>query len=250
EKGSKSVEGKDVVTGEWALAMGKASYLGTELNDLEDSISPNGFQALQDLREEGEIESDDEAEETREEGNMETNLKELSTQEKSIAADDKRAEGGNEKLVGPHRPGSSHRSRGRGAKKVFVNTRSLLKSLKYEMRSLNRDLFGDLPGRVKAAYEDLCVKQTEAMKNPHTTTFEAASDAWEHWHHISGIEEQFYFQKSRIQWLGLGDRNSRFFHHATQSRNARNTIRKIVTADGRILTSLPEIKQEAAFHFK
>lgn len=125
-----------------------------------------------------------------------------------------------------------------------------LKSLKYEMRSLNRDLFGDLPGRVKAAYEDLCVKQTEAMRNPHTTTFEAASDAWEHWHHISGIEEQFYFQKSRIQWLGLGDRNSRFFHRATQSRNVRNTIRKIVTADGRILTSLPEIKQEAALHFE
>lgn len=125
-----------------------------------------------------------------------------------------------------------------------------LKSLKYEMRSLNRDLFGDLPGRVKAAYEDLCVKQTEAMRNPHTTTFKAASDAWEHWHHISGIEEQFYFQKSRIQWLGLGDRNSRFFHRATQSRNVRNTIRKIVTADGRILTSLPEIKQEAALHFE
>lgn len=118
--------------------MGKASYLGTELNDLEDSISPNGFQALQDLREEGEIESDDEAEETREEGNMETNLKELSTQEKSIAADDKRAEGGNEKLVGPHRPGSSHRSRGRGAKKVFVNTRSLVKAVSQQQKGSNQ----------------------------------------------------------------------------------------------------------------
>lgn len=35
-----------------------------------------------------------------------------------------------------------------------------LKSLKYEMRSLNRELYGDLPGRVKAAYEDLYAKQT------------------------------------------------------------------------------------------
>ena len=57
------------------------------------------------------------------------------------------------------------------------------------MRGLNHNMCGDLPSRVKHAYEDLCAKQTEAMQNPQTSTFEAASDAWEHWHHISGIEE-------------------------------------------------------------
>ncbi|KAH0859375.1 LOW QUALITY PROTEIN: hypothetical protein HID58_087636, partial [Brassica napus] len=123
-----------------------------------------------------------------------------------------------------------------------------LKALKIEMRGLNRDFYGDLPERVKMAYEDLCAKQTEAIQSPQTSTFEAASDAWEHWHHISGIEEQFYYQKSR--WLGLGDRNSRFFHKVTQSRNLRNTIRRIVTSDGRILTIPSEIKREAADHFK
>ena len=81
-------------------------------------------------------------------------------------------------------------------------------------------------------------------------TFEAASDAWEHWHHIFGLEEQFFYQKSRVQWLRLGDHNSRFFHKVTQSRNVRNTIRCIVTADGRILTSLPDIKSEAVTHFE
>lgn len=124
------------------------------------------------------------------------------------------------------------------------------KALKSEMRALNQDVFGDLSRRVKQAYDDLCAKQTEAMQNPQTSTFEAASDAWEHWHHISGIEEKFYYQKSRVQWLGLGDRNSRFFHKVTQSRNVRNSIRKIVTMDGRILTSPSEIKQEAAAHFQ
>ncbi|KAH0914420.1 hypothetical protein HID58_028866, partial [Brassica napus] len=93
-------------------------------------------------------------------------------------------------------------------------------------------------------------QQIEAMQNPQTSTFEAASDAWKKWHHISGIEEQFYYQKSRVQWMGLGDRNSRFFHKVTQSQNIRNTIRKIVTADGRILTSQADIKREAASHLE
>lgn len=105
-------------------------------------------------------------------------------------------------------------------------------------------MYGDLPGRVKQAYADLFEKQTAAMQDPQVATFEAASDAWEHWHHISGLEEQFFYQKSKVQWLGLGDRNSRFFHKVTQSRDVRNTIRRIVTADGRILTSLPDIKSE------
>lgn len=125
-----------------------------------------------------------------------------------------------------------------------------MKALKVEMRSLNRDMFGDLPGRVKTTYEDLCKKQTEAMQNPQASTFEPASGAWEHWHHISGLEEQFYYQKSRVQWLGFGDRNSRFFHRVTQSRNVRNTIRKIVTPDGTILTFLQDIKRDASAHFE
>ena len=52
-----------------------------------------------------------------------------------------------------------------------------LKCLKSVLRGLNRDMFGDLPGRVKQAYDDLCAKQNEAMQDPQTATFEAASDA-------------------------------------------------------------------------
>ncbi|KAH0942762.1 hypothetical protein HID58_002399, partial [Brassica napus] len=40
------------------------------------------------------------------------------------------------------------------------------KSLKFELRALNRDMYGDLPGRVKQAYADLFEKQTAAMQDP------------------------------------------------------------------------------------
>lgn len=54
--------------------------------------------------------------------------------------------------------------------------------------------FGDLTSRVKAAFDELCEKQKNALPNPHTSTFEKDSDAWKHWHHLSGIEEQFFYQ--------------------------------------------------------
>ncbi|CDY09502.1 BnaC02g20440D [Brassica napus] len=136
------------------------------------------------------------------------------------------------------------------SRSVLRKLQEKLKALKFEMRNLNRDMYGDLPGRVKQAYEEFCARQTEAMQNPQNSTFEAATDAWKHWHHISGIEEQFYYQKSRVQWLGLEDRNSRFFHKVTQSRNIRNTIRRIFTGEGSILTSQADIKREAVAHFE
>ncbi|KAF2553590.1 hypothetical protein F2Q68_00033831 [Brassica cretica] len=45
-----------------------------------------------------------------------------------------------------------------------------LKSLKFELRGLNRDMYGDLPGRVKQAYAVLCEKQNAAMSDPQTST--------------------------------------------------------------------------------
>lgn len=64
---------------------------------------------------------------------------------------------------------------------------------------------------MKLSYENLRLEQAAATDFPTTAAFEDVSAAWEHWHHISGIEEQFCFQKSKIKWLGLGDRYNCFY---------------------------------------
>lgn len=138
--------------------------------------------------------------------------------------------------------------RSRSALKLFHNK---LKSLKNALRQLNKEMFGDLPSPVKQAYEDLCAKQNEAMNFPSRETFEEDSSAWKHaawkhWHHISGNEEQFYFKKSCIPWLDLADRNNVFYHNVCRVRNSKNTIKGIITVDGRVLTDITEIKAEAA----
>lgn len=125
-----------------------------------------------------------------------------------------------------------------------------LKALKHDLRKLNREAFGDLPSRVKSAFDDLCAKQNTAMQSPNYETFEAASDAWEHWHHISEIEEQLFYQKSRVQWLDLGDRNTNFYHKSCKSRYSRNAIRRLITSDGRIITESVDIKEEAVSYYE
>lgn len=45
-------------------------------------------------------------------------------------------------------------------------------------------------------------------------------------------EEQFWSQRSRIQWLKNGDRNTRFFHAATRTRRMQNSLAVIEDSQG------------------
>ncbi|KAH0903606.1 LOW QUALITY PROTEIN: hypothetical protein HID58_043109 [Brassica napus] len=255
-----SSEQQEIKEKEWDLVTlknGGMASPGKVVKAVEGYTSSNGFQILQDLREESEINEDDVDDEADDE--VEGGVGAV------VEAEDAGARGIVDQVVGnttvtasltevvetkdliiPPKHSSSTRGRGRGSKRlIFLEVverawnespplfhspsalgmfQEKLKALKFDMRGLNKDLYGDLPG--------------------------PASDAWEHWHHISGIEEQFFYQKSRVQWLGLGDRNSIFFYKVTQNRNVRNTIRRIVTGDGLILTAPADIKMGAAAHFE
>ncbi|CAL9217005.1 unnamed protein product [Arabidopsis halleri] len=125
-----------------------------------------------------------------------------------------------------------------------------LKSLKEHLRRLNRERYGDLPSRVKAAYEELCAKQNAALQNPREQTYEAVTEASERWNHLASIEEQFFHQKSRVQWMQFGDQNTSYFHKTAESRAARNAIKHLTTSNGEVLTELSDIKAEAVRHYK
>lgn len=44
-------------------------------------------------------------------------------------------------------------------------------------------------------------------------------------------EEKFWFQRSMIQWLLWGDKNSRFFHYKTLQRRQRNRVSRLLNDD-------------------
>lgn len=47
------------------------------------------------------------------------------------------------------------------------------------------------------------------------------------WKDIMGLEEIFWKQRSRIQWLIEGDRNTSFFHRSSLKHKRRNTIHSL-----------------------
>jgi hypothetical protein len=47
------------------------------------------------------------------------------------------------------------------------------------------------------------------------------------WASISAAEENFHKQKSRVNWLNLGDGNNTFFHNSVKIRNSSNLIKML-----------------------
>lgn len=87
-----------------------------------------------------------------------------------------------------------------------------LKILNFDLRELNKDVYSDLPVRTKVAWENLCVKQTEALQNPTTKTFEVITKASKCWYHLAGIKEQIFKTEITHQMVEIGISKHIFFH--------------------------------------
>nr|GEU62933.1 RNA-directed DNA polymerase, eukaryota, reverse transcriptase zinc-binding domain protein [Tanacetum cinerariifolium] len=106
-----------------------------------------------------------------------------------------------------------------------------LKGLKSPFRKLLHE-YGNLHARVNNLRVELDAAQSALDLNPTCTLLKE-----EHAHYLLAFkeaiidEERFLRQKSKIEWLEVGDSNTAFFHNSVKSRNARNRIEMIRDAD-------------------
>jgi hypothetical protein len=63
-------------------------------------------------------------------------------------------------------------------------------------------------------------------------------------------EETLWKQKSRIQWLKEGDKNTRFFHNSLIQRRSRNHIVEIKAPDGSTKVKKEDIENELLHYFQ
>ncbi|XP_031398562.1 uncharacterized protein LOC116209146 [Punica granatum] len=81
---------------------------------------------------------------------------------------------------------------------------------------------------------------------------------------LKGFNKQYYWdnskrvidariqleEKARIEWLSLGDSNIGLFHKAVKIISARNTLKQMVTEDGRLLTDVRDIASDAVTFYQ
>ncbi|KAF2557930.1 hypothetical protein F2Q68_00017445 [Brassica cretica] len=110
---------------QWATIPGQAVQAGPSIDVVtNDCLSQNGFHVLQDIREEGEIDEDEE----KDEGEVKQFTDEVVGNEADLT---------DTTSVVTQRQCSSQRSRGRGAKKTIVNSRALVHAISQQQKGQN-----------------------------------------------------------------------------------------------------------------
>lgn len=66
---------------------------------------------------------------------------------------------------------------------------------------------------------------------------------------LAKAEEKFFHQRSRVQWYGLGDRNTALYHKMVDQRTSWNHIHFLKKPDGSLVSGIDNIKAHAAEYF-
>ncbi|KAG2266872.1 hypothetical protein Bca52824_073951 [Brassica carinata] len=122
-----------------------------------------------------------------------------------------------------------------------------LKNIKRHLKTLHKKSFSDIQKRVYEANSLLNLVQVQAMA---TILFNEERDLQEKYFFLRGIEESFFQQKSRVNWLRLGDHNTPFYQSVAAARASQNSIRSITLSDGSVITDPDLISSEAITHFQ
>ena len=126
-----------------------------------------------------------------------------------------------------------------------------LRSVKNRLKSFNFHVFSNVQEKVEEARGTLYRAQTDLLTNPNDPGLVLNEKiCMKNFHELARAEEGFLKQKSRIQWLKLGDQNSNFFHKSVKARNSRNSIKSITLDNGCIIEDPASIKQEFVNHFQ
>ncbi|KAL7204695.1 hypothetical protein ACSBR2_017740 [Camellia fascicularis] len=125
-----------------------------------------------------------------------------------------------------------------------------LKTLKPILKDLNKKEYSEISTRVGVAKDHLLNSQIKLDKDPMNLTLqEEERAAYVKYVDLSKAEESLAHQKSRVQWLGLGDRNSKFFFRTAKGNVNRGRIHSVVLPNGDRMTKSEDIHNSFVDYF-
>lgn len=125
-----------------------------------------------------------------------------------------------------------------------------LKQIKRDLKLLNRENYSQIQERVNETYSLLKCVQVKALTDPSPQNFQEERDLHQKWVFLREIEEAYFRQKSRINWLREGDFNTTYFHRICQVRASYNAIRAFLTEGGDWIYDPIQMSIHAVAHFQ
>ncbi|XP_077231897.1 uncharacterized protein LOC143865141 [Tasmannia lanceolata] len=125
-----------------------------------------------------------------------------------------------------------------------------LQGTKRAIKDWNRNSFGRvdiLSPQIRKTLDEI---QTKVAVDPRNIRLRAEENIiQEKFNRIAKQEESLFHQKSRVNWLNLGDSNTEFFHSAMSMRRNQNQIQGIEDQNGEICTEPQGIADILVNHF-
>ncbi|XP_058103424.1 uncharacterized protein LOC131246992 [Magnolia sinica] len=137
----------------------------------------------------------------------------------------------------------------------LLNVQLKLRPVKMVLKIWNKPVFRDVFNQVQQAerkLEEADTKLQQALVDDAQAT--AAQQefvlAQQNLSKAELMAEIFWKQKSIINWLAEGDRNTRFFHTSVKCKQRKTEIQEIELETGEYVTNLNVIKSEVVMHFQ
>lgn len=98
------------------------------------------------------------------------------------------------------------------------------KMLKNCIRTFSHQNYSGIERKTAEAHAKLLLAQSAMLSAPNPLNASVELQAMKEWEELSSAEAAFFFQRAHINWITLGDGNSRLFHRYAASRQAHNHI--------------------------
>eukprot|EP00253_Pinus_taeda_P009227 PITA_09227 len=126
-----------------------------------------------------------------------------------------------------------------------------LKHIKFRLKEWNKKDFGNIFVNKKSLGIKIYELNQELIEDGFDKfKSDQADKHHQEWENLSKQEEIFWRQKSRVQWLKEGERNTRFFHRSTMANRAYNRISTIKYENGELQNTHKNIDAALVQHFR